>query len=208
MSPAELKRVRSFGEGYSLTPVDRFGVWLSSRQIRRHVDGFHGKAAGDFGCGYHASFARTILPSLKRLTLVDVSLAPDLKQHPSIDALEGRLPDVLDAVPSESLDIVLCNSVLEHLREPLAMLRQCRRVLAPGGVALINVPSWRGKAFLEFSAFRLGLSPREEMDDHKRYYNPSDLWPMLVEAGFRPSRIRCFRHKFGLNTFAVCRKDE
>ena len=29
--------------------------------------------------------------------------------------------------------------------------------------------------------------------------------PMLVEAGFKPSKIRCFRHKFGLNTFAVCR---
>ncbi len=60
-------------------------------------------------------------------------------------------------------------------------------------------------AFLEFAAFRLGVSPAEEMDDHKRYYDPRDLWPMLVAAGFRPSQIRCHRHKFGLNTFAVCR---
>ena len=43
------------------------------------------------------------------------------------------------------------------------------------------------------------------MDDHKAYYDPRDLWPMLVEAGFKPSKITCFRHKFGLNTFAVCR---
>ena len=43
------------------------------------------------------------------------------------------------------------------------------------------------------------------MNDHKRYYDPRDLWPMLVEAGFVPSDIRCRRHKFGLNTFAVCR---
>ena len=43
------------------------------------------------------------------------------------------------------------------------------------------------------------------MDDHKRYYDPRDLWPMLVRAGFRPSHIRCHRHKFGLNTFATCR---
>src|SRR5438876_12338236 len=26
-----------------------------------------------------------------------------------------------------------------------------------------------------------------------------------VRAGFLPSRIHCFSHKFGLNTFAVCR---
>jgi hypothetical protein len=44
------------------------------------------------------------------------------------------------------------------------------------------------------------------MDDHKAYYDPRDLWPLLVRAGFRPSDIRCFRHKFGLNTFAECRR--
>jgi hypothetical protein len=30
----------------------------------------------------------------------------------------------------------------------------------------------------------------------------------LVRAGFRPSHIRVFKHKFRLNTFAVCRADE
>ena len=43
------------------------------------------------------------------------------------------------------------------------------------------------------------------MDDHKAYYDVKDFWPLLVRAGFRPSNIRCFSHKFGLNTFAVCR---
>ena len=70
---------------------------------------------------------------------------------------------------------------------------------------LLNVPTWRGKRALELSAFRLGLSPAEEMDDHKWYFDPRDLWLMLVRAGFRPSEIRCHRHKFGLNTFAACR---
>jgi hypothetical protein len=79
--------------------------------------------------------------------------------------------------------------------------------LAPGGTCLLNVPSWRGKFFLEFSAFRLGLSPESEMDDHKMYYDRRDLWPLLVQAGFRPSRLRCFPHKLGLNTFAVCKTD-
>jgi hypothetical protein len=51
------------------------------------------------------------------------------------------------------------------------------------------------------------LSPAEEMDDHKTYYDVPNLWPMLVAAGFRPKNIRCFPHKFGLNTFAVCRVD-
>jgi predicted SAM-dependent methyltransferase len=117
------------------------------------------------------------------------------------------LPSSLRGIPDTSLDVALCISALEHLAEPAAMLREMFRVLKPGGTALVNVPSWRGKAYLEFSAFRLGWSPAAEMDDHKTYYDVRDLWPMLVAAGFRPSRIRCFPHKFGLNTFAACQKD-
>ena len=86
----------------------------------------------------------------------------------------------------------------------MALLEECLRIVRPEGMCLFNVPSWRGKRFLEYSAFRLGLSPKDEMDDHKTYYDVKDLWPLLVRAGFLPSRIRCFSHKFGLNTFAVC----
>lgn len=88
------------------------------------------------------------------------------------------------------------------------MISECRRLLAPGGVLLVNVPSWLGKRCLEFSAFRLGLSPAEEMDDHRTYYDPRDLWPLLRRNGFLPHNIRCYRHKWGLNTFAACRVDE
>jgi SAM-dependent methyltransferase len=98
--------------------------------------------------------------------------------------------------------------VLEHLWEPQEALGHFHRILAPGGVAILNVPSWLGKPFLELAAFRLGVSPRDEMNDHKSYYDPKDLWPMLVRAGFRPSLIRCHRHKFGLNTSAICRVPE
>lgn len=189
------------------TVVDRFGVWLSGRQIRRYVRAFTGKRVGDFGCGFDASFSRTIAGEVGSLVLVDVALADDLKADERIRAIEGRLPDALAALPAASLDVVLIVSVLEHVWDAAGLLREVKRLLAPGGTALVNVPSWRGKKFLELSAFRLGLSPACEMDDHKMYYDVRDLWPMLVAAGFRPSRIRCFPHKFGLNTFAVCESD-
>ena len=201
------EREHAYLQKEKATVVDRFGVWLSGRQIRRYVPGFAGKRVGDFGCGYDAAFARTIAGEVASLVLVDVALADDLKADGRVRAIEGRLPDALAPLPAASLDVVLIVSVLEHVVDPAGLLREVRRLLAPGGVALVNVPSWRGKKFLEFSAFRLGLSPAAEMDDHKMYYDVRDLWPMLVAAGFRPSRIRCFPHKFGLNTFAVCESD-
>jgi SAM-dependent methyltransferase len=203
----ETPRRQSFGAVRPLSFVDRFGVWLSGRSIRRAIGSFDGLAVGDFGCGHRASFVRTVLPSVGSATLVDVSLADDLKSHPKVRAIEGRLPDSLAGVADASLDVAMCISTLEHLDEPDRMLQECRRVLRPGGTLVVNVPSWAGKRFLELSAFRLGLSPPEEMDDHKAYYDPKDLWPLLRRAGFLPHNIRCHRHKAGLNTFAVCRLD-
>ncbi|HYZ92811.1 MAG TPA: methyltransferase domain-containing protein [Actinomycetota bacterium] len=200
-------RTGSYGETRPHTPVDRFGIWLSARALRRHVSSFDGLRLGDFGCGYHASFVRTVLPRLERAVLVDVAIADDLKRDERVTAIEGLLPGALREVADASLDVVVCVNVLEHLWEPLETLVELRRIVAPKGVCFVNVPSWRGKRFLEFSAYRLGLSPREEIDDHKGYYDPRELWPLLVRAGFVPHGISCYRHKFGLNTFAACRVD-
>ena len=200
-------RQKAFLQNDKGTLVDKLGVWLSGWQIRRHVPSFAGKRIGDFGCGYQAAFARTILGEVAGAVLVDVALADDLKADPRVQAIEGRLPEALAALPSGSLDVVMIVSVLEHVTEPRRLLAEARRLLAPGGVLLVNVPSWRGKRYLELSAFRLGLSPAAEMDDHKMYYDVKDLWPLLVEAGFLPSRIDCFSHKLGLNTFAACKNE-
>lgn len=200
-------RKGSYGQHRAPTAVDRFGVWLSSRAVTRHGS-FAGKRFADLGCGYDARSARTQLDACASALLVDLALADDLTAHPKVTTITGGLPEALAGQVDGSRDIVLCLSVIEHLSAPQAALDEIRRLVAPGGMALINVPSWRGKWFLETAAFRLGISPAEEMDDHKAYYDPRDLWPMLVRAGFRPQHIRCHTHKFGLNTFAVCRVPE
>ena len=98
-------------------------------------------------------------------------------------------------------------SVLEHLAEPQSVIQSAWRLLRRSGLLLVNVPTWSGKRFLELSAFRLGFSPKVEMDDHKMYYGKRDLWPILVRAGFKPSQIQLRYHKFGLNLFAAAKKD-
>ncbi len=203
-----MARKEAFGQAGGVTFVDRFGVWLSGRFVRRAVGSFRDLDVGDFGCGYDATFIRSVLSEAGSLTLTDVALAEDLARNPKVTVIEGELPGTLAKVAAESLDVVLCLSVLEHLVEPEIALAHFRRVLRPGGMCVINVPTWLGKRFLEFSAFRLGLSPAAEMDDHKRYYDPRDLWPLLVSVGFLPHTIHCRRHKFGLNTIATCRIEE
>ena len=159
---------------------------------------------GDFGCGYNAFFTRRMLERLGAVVLIDLALASDLKNNSKIAAIEGELPMALERLKSELLDVIVFNSILERLWDPDWALGEAWRVIRPGGKVLVNVPSWRGKRWLELRAFTFGTSPAEEMDDHKSYYDPRDLWPLLVRSGFKPSKIRCRRHKFGLNTWAEC----
>jgi SAM-dependent methyltransferase len=206
VSDSRSGRSTSFGQEGGLTYVDRLGVWLSQRKALAQIAPWRGKDVGDFGCGYQAALTRRILPDVASATIADVAIAPDLREHQKVHAIEGPLPQVLSKVKDASLDIVLCVAVLEHLWEPDVALSEFHRILRVDGVAFFTVPTWLDKWPLEFSAFRLGLSPPEEMNDHKRYYSPRDFWPMLVRAGFLPQDIRCRRHKFGLHTFATCRK--
>ncbi len=195
----------SYGQ-HGVTWVDRFGVWLSQRAIRKCLPQRDDLVAVELGCGYRATQLLALGDRLKRGVGVDFSIAPELKQLAKFEFHEGPIEDTLPKLERGTFDAVLLISVLEHLREPLAAIESAHALLRPGGVLLINVPTWRGKFFLELSAFRLGLSPKTEMDDHKMYYDKRDLWPLLVRAGFKPSALRLRYHKFGLNLFAAAQK--
>jgi SAM-dependent methyltransferase len=189
----------SYGQR-GVTWVDRFGVWLSQRAIRRWLPRTGELSVLELGCGFRATQLVALGNRLKN------GVGVDLKSHPKLRFIESTIEEALPKLERGAFDAVLLISVLEHLWEPLETLKAAHALLRAGGVLLINVPTWRGKWFLEFSAFRLGWSPKTEMDDHKMYYDKRDLWPLLVRAGFLPSVIRMKYHKFGMNLFAAARK--
>ncbi len=189
----------------SLSIVDKFGVWLSQRAITKHLPNGVPLDVLELGCGFRAKNLLALRPRIKYGIGVDFKISNDVKLVDGLDFIEGSIEVATAQLQPNSFDAILFISVLEHLWEPVTVLRSCREWLRPGGVLFVNVPTWRGKTFLEFSAFRLGTSPKSEMDDHKMYYDRRDLWPLLVKAGFQPSNIHMNYHKLGLNLFAVAR---
>lgn len=191
-----------------LTFLDRAGVWLSHRAITRHLPERSDLEVVELGCGYRATQLQAMRARLKGGVGVDLQLAPELRRLEKFTFYEGTIEETIPKLAPESFDAVMLISVLEHLRDPFLVIESSRRLLRPSGKLLINVPTWFGKGFLEFSAFRLGLSPKVEMDDHKMYYNKRDLWPLLVRAGFKPSCIHLRYHKFRLNLFGVAKRED
>jgi SAM-dependent methyltransferase len=200
-----LRTHESFGQ-HGLSLADRVGTWLSQRAIRRYLPKRNDLEVLELGCGYRAAQLIALEPKLKRGIGVDFQIAPELQTLERFTFYQGAIEEILPKLESESLDVVMLISVLEHLVEPEFAIRYAWRLLRPSGVLLVNVPTWIGKRFLELSAFRLGFSPKVEIDDHKMYYGKRDLWPLLVRSGFKPSQIRLRYHKFGLNLFAAATK--
>lgn len=56
----------------------------------------------------------------------------------------GFLPECLEVIPSDSVDVVLSFETLEHVANPEALLAEFQRILAPGGRIVASVPNdWR-----------------------------------------------------------------
>ncbi|GAA0403550.1 hypothetical protein GCM10009530_64440 [Microbispora corallina] len=82
--------------------------------------------------------------------VVDIGCG-DVKQHPGNIGVDVRptpsvdvVADLVDGVPlaDESLDQVFAVHVLEHLLDFLPLLRECHRILRPGGVLHVLAPWW------------------------------------------------------------------
>jgi SAM-dependent methyltransferase len=103
------------------------------------------------------------------------------------DDVDARL-DMTDmpAVASESFDVVVACDVLEHVADDRRALREIRRVLRPGGCAVLTVPQKDGLRETFEDETVVDPAERERVFgqwDHLRIYG--DDFPGLLEsAGF------------------------
>jgi len=153
-------RSHSFGEDHKLTFVDRFGIWLSNRRILKLVKDDEVRSVADIGSGFDANLSRSLRTLVSRSVVVDVALSDEMVSSPEFETYVGSLPDVLGEIPQRSIDLVILNSVLEHLDYPIESLEGIKLLMADGGTLFVNVPTWFGKVLLEFLAFKLRLSPQ------------------------------------------------
>jgi len=65
-----------------------------------------------------------------------VELAPE-----KVAYAQNRGIRVVPSVDGEVFDIVFSNQVVEHVTEPVSILRQFRQLLAPGGIVYVAVPN-------------------------------------------------------------------
>jgi len=138
-------------------------------------------------------------------------LARVLRSKDNIEYVCGALyPDRIPSIPAQKVDVtrmdfgdgefdvVICNHVLEHVREDTTAIREIFRVLRPGGFAVLQVPlALDLPKTLEDPSI---VGERERLNaygqkDHLRLYG-LDYFERLRNAGFRVERDNPFKNEW------------
>lgn len=107
-----------------------------------------------------------------------------------LDPRADSYADVTRALPfaDESFDLILLEEVLEHVDKPqgLRLLRECRRILAPGGVVRITTPDldWMGAGAGDGSVECDLINSTFYEHGHRYIYSRRALLAAIERAGF------------------------
>lgn len=144
----------------------------------------------DLGCG--GGRMGHVLKSERNCSVVGVEA-----NHDAAGRARQRLDDVVcesletmsdSLFPESSFDCIVLADVLEHLRQPLPVLKMCRHWLVDTGSLIISIPNSRHHSVVagliegNWTYEPAGLLD----DDHVRIFTRRELDKLLFRAGFTP----------------------
>ena len=107
--------------------------------------------------------------------------------------------------------MVVISEVLEHVRDPAALLAQANRLLADGGYLAVTVPfdtglsTWRYLFLMQcvLQGHVLGKAYYKQKCGHINSFSPSQIVALSERAGFKVVEIKTSKR---MNIALLCRK--
>jgi 2-polyprenyl-3-methyl-5-hydroxy-6-metoxy-1,4-benzoquinol methylase len=138
----------------------------------------------DVGCG-NGSF----LVEMRQLGWRVVGVEPDEKavsiaMKLGLEVFQGSLEEAKFA--AEHFDAITLNHVIEHVQDPIKLLKECHRVLKPGGKLVVTTPNILSLGHSVFGEYWRGL----EVPRHLMLFSPQALRTCSEKAGLDVYTLR------------------
>lgn len=172
---------------YEFAPIDRAKLIAEEREDTDRRVAFlrpivKGKRVLDFGCGTGA-VAAELKDKCLEISVVELNLA----QRAAIEADCGIKAARDIAELKGAFDLITMFHVLEHLPDPIKVLKDLRGRLAPGGKLIVEVPhagdalleTYKSAAFRDFTFWSL----------HLYLFTESTLSKVFELAGFEATKV-------------------
>jgi len=156
------------------------------------LGGLRGKVIADIGCG-----AGSFLDLVKGVSRATLGIEPTRSYHATLEAGGHATFPYCKNVSGDWLgkvDVAVCFSVVEHVEDPVALLRDIRGLLHPGSQLLLSTPNLRD--------WLLELLPEDYprffyRAVHNWYFDADSLMALARAAGFSACDVQCV-HRFDL----------
>ncbi|HEU0234432.1 MAG TPA: class I SAM-dependent methyltransferase [Gallionella sp.] len=141
----------------------------------------------DVGCSSGAFLGAAVRLGFRAEGVEPAAQAAQTAQMAGLKVCHGLLQDA--GFADGQFDAITMFEVIEHLKEPLDLLRECRRILRPGGILLVgtgNAASWSMAAM----GARWEYLHIAKHGGHISFYTPHSINVLAQRAGFSVADIR------------------
>lgn len=185
MSGNELKRVESLSDWYLKEQLD-----FDKRLIRFRYETIKPKLVGPRGLELgpaEGEMTQFLINDFDHLTIVEGSadLLAKIPERPNLIKVHSLFEEFQ---PKQPFDSIILEHVLEHVDDPVSLLRQVKNWLAPEGKLFLGVPN--GNSIHRLVAVKMGLldhpcqlNSRDHALGHRRVYTPETFRADIEMSG-------------------------
>lgn len=174
----------------------RFGIAL--KDIKRTID--KNSIILDYGCGPEALF-------YKYLKEKKIEFKKYIGLDPLVNVASRKdcfFIDNITEVGKEKINVITMFAVLEHLPYGKFDFVPIINCLKKDGYLLLTTPTKMAKPILEFLSYRLGIVSRREIEEHKHYFNMSEISKLFKKNNLKVDVQKVF--EMGMNNYVLFKK--
>lgn len=135
----------------------------------------------DVGCGWGDFLEICKNDNIPYLGIDDSQEAIDICETKKLNCKKANIPDL-----HERFDAITLFQTIEHLPNPFLLLRDCYRLLKPGGVLLITTPN-NDSPLRKLNGANWSVY---NTNSHFVFYNKKNLKQTLAAAGFKNVSVK------------------